>query len=438
MNFVEGKMADANAFRLRPRRRRAGAMLRAPAAVVGVILAIPPCRADAIGVYALQPGDTIQIAVAGVPDLRQSVSVQPDGTVSFPLLGALKVEGLSTAELQREIQTAFAGKIYRNHASAGQEVLVVIRPEEVSASIVAYRPVYVTGIVSKPGEIAFRPGLTVREALALAGGNRASPFSSEPLMELLSTKGDMRMLWLKLAKERAHIAALTSELNGQGSIQFPDESALSPQLVTQIHDQETDLLKAEIAGGNHQAAFLQTAVKQDDQQIALLSQQEQEEETGAKEDLDNLAFIGKLLKRGDVTSNLVSEARRDALVSSTRTLQVTAQLLQAKTQKITNMRQLEELQDKLRISLLSQIGDATQELNATLAGLEAAKEKIAYLTEIIPEALSLTDAKPQITLIRGTGANVIRSVVDEDATLAPGDVIEVSRQPASPADVQSP
>lgn len=439
MSSVEGKLTGANARQRRPRRRPRCTTLSTPAAVVaGFMLAISPGRAEPSSAYALQPGDTIQISVAGVPDLRESVPVQPDGTISFPLLGTLKVEGLSTAELQQQIQTAFAGKIYRNHPSGGQETLIVIRPEEVSASIVAYRPVYVTGGVSRPGEIAFRPGLTVREALALAGGNRVSPFSAEPLMQLLSTKGDMRVLWLKLAKERAHIAALTSELNSQESIQFPDETALPSQLVTQIHDQETDLLKAEIADGNHQTAFLQTAVKQDDQQIAILSQQQQQEETGAKEDQDNLEFIGRLLKRGDVTSNLVSEARRDALVSSTRTLQVTAQLLQAKTQKMTNMRRLEELQDKLRISLLDQIGAATQELNATRAGLEASKEKVAYLTEIIPEALSVTDAKPQITLIRGAGTNVTRSVVDEDAALQPGDVIDVSPEPGSSAELQSP
>ena len=120
--------------------------------------------------YKVQQGDTIEIAVAGIPELRQRTTVQPDGAIALPLTGALAVEGLTPAELRAEVQTQLARKIYRLRANDGREILTVIQPEEVSAAIVAYRPIYVTGDVAKPGEQTFWPEMTIRQALALAGG----------------------------------------------------------------------------------------------------------------------------------------------------------------------------------------------------------------------------------------------------------------------------
>ncbi|HLH11956.1 MAG TPA: polysaccharide biosynthesis/export family protein [Methylovirgula sp.] len=402
------------------------------ALLIEIVFGTFSCRAGSPGTYTVEPGDTIQISVVGIPDLHQSATIQTDGTIDFPLAGTIKVEGLSAAELQQQVKERFAGKIYREHATNnGQEILVVIRPEEVSASIVAYRPVYVTGAVLKPGEVTFRPGLTVREALALAGGNdRASSLTSDPMLELLAAKSENQILWLKLSKERAHVASLTSELNNQENIQsFRDpDNPLPPQTLAQIYAQETDVLRAQLANYRRQTDFIQAAVQQDDQQIALLSRQEDEEESGMKSDVDDQKNLAALLRRGVVTKNLVADARRETLISSTRTLQVTAQLLQAKTQKMENEHRLEQLENDRRVSLLKELSEATQDLDATRVNLESSKQKLAFLAQLVPDAFLVADSKPQITLIHHGEGGLARTTVDEDAALEPGDVIDVSLQ----------
>src|SRR6266540_7389004 len=54
--------------------------------------------------YRIDAGDILEIAVAGMPDWRQRIEVQLDGSISYPLLGTLVVAGLSPSEVRTKIQ----------------------------------------------------------------------------------------------------------------------------------------------------------------------------------------------------------------------------------------------------------------------------------------------------------------------------------------------
>jgi polysaccharide export outer membrane protein len=132
--------------------------------------------------YRVDVGDVIEIFVARVPDLQRRVSVTLDGTISFPLLGSVAVAGLSPSQLQTKIQSILATKVFQQRASDGREIEVAIDPDEVTASVVEYRPIYVNGDVSKPGEYAYRAFMTARQAVAMSGGfdplhMRANPWA---------------------------------------------------------------------------------------------------------------------------------------------------------------------------------------------------------------------------------------------------------------------
>ena len=120
--------------------------------------------------YGVDAGDVIEIFVARVPDLQRRVSVTLDGTISFPLLGTVAVAGLSPSQLQAKIQAILATKVFQQRVSDGREIEVTIDPDEVTASVVEYRPIYVNGDVSKPGEYAYRAFMTAHQAIAMSGG----------------------------------------------------------------------------------------------------------------------------------------------------------------------------------------------------------------------------------------------------------------------------
>ena len=127
---------------------------------------IQPCLAG-IDEYRLASGDVAEISVIGAPDLAHRAAVDADGRVSLPLLGRLNAAGLTLSQLQSSIRELLPTKVFRRRTDDGREYPVLLTADEVTLSIAEYRPIYVNGDVAKPGQQAFRPGLTVRQARRL-------------------------------------------------------------------------------------------------------------------------------------------------------------------------------------------------------------------------------------------------------------------------------
>ncbi|MDI1300319.1 MAG: polysaccharide export protein [bacterium] len=106
--------------------------------------------------YKLGPGDRLMIVVFNEKDLSIDVRLSDSGTLSFPLLGEIRAQGMTVAMLN-DYLTEQLGRGY------------LVNPK-VYVSIVEYRPLFVTGEVSRPGALSYQPGLTVRKAVALSGG----------------------------------------------------------------------------------------------------------------------------------------------------------------------------------------------------------------------------------------------------------------------------
>jgi protein involved in polysaccharide export with SLBB domain len=129
------------------------------------LVGLPAYAADsALSSYRLGSGDTITIRVLGEEELRRErVRLSDAGTISFPILGELKVLGTTVGDLERVITEGLRGRYLLNPS--------------VTVSIDEYRPFFVNGQVQRPGGYPFIPGLTIGKAVALAGGfrERASP-----------------------------------------------------------------------------------------------------------------------------------------------------------------------------------------------------------------------------------------------------------------------
>jgi protein involved in polysaccharide export with SLBB domain len=105
----------------------------------------------------LRPGDSLTIALQGVPDpSANAVQIDEQGLISLPFIGAISAAGTSTAELSQRIrETYVARKIYT--------------AIDVSVAVTE-RYVYVGGEVQRPGRIVWTPDLTVAKAIQSAGG----------------------------------------------------------------------------------------------------------------------------------------------------------------------------------------------------------------------------------------------------------------------------
>jgi polysaccharide export outer membrane protein len=106
--------------------------------------------------YALDTGDKLRVVVFGQEGLGNSYFVDAAGQVTIPLIGAVAARGLTTQGLAR----AVAAKL-----RAG-----FIREPHVAIEVETYRPFFILGEVTQPGQYPYVPNMTVETAVAIAGG----------------------------------------------------------------------------------------------------------------------------------------------------------------------------------------------------------------------------------------------------------------------------
>jgi polysaccharide export outer membrane protein len=107
--------------------------------------------------YHLDVGDKVKVTVYGEDDLSGDFQVDGAGNVDMPMIREVHAAGMTTKEFSREV----ADKL-----QAGR---FLINPR-VSAEVTNYRPFTILGEVNKPGEYPYENGMSVLNAVALAGG----------------------------------------------------------------------------------------------------------------------------------------------------------------------------------------------------------------------------------------------------------------------------
>ena len=106
--------------------------------------------------YKLGSGDKVRVTVFGHEDLSGEFEVDGSGNVSLPLIRNVKAEGMTARELEQEI----AGRLSPDY----------LKNPSVSVEVLTYRPFYIYGEVTKPGSYSYVNGMTVVNAVAMAGG----------------------------------------------------------------------------------------------------------------------------------------------------------------------------------------------------------------------------------------------------------------------------
>lgn len=106
--------------------------------------------------YVLDAGDRVRVVVFGHEDLSGEFAVNSDGVIAFPLAGEVRAAQLTPQQLETAIAGGLGPKYLRN--------------PRVSVEVLSYRPFYIMGEVRGPGSYPWSTGLTVRNAVALAGG----------------------------------------------------------------------------------------------------------------------------------------------------------------------------------------------------------------------------------------------------------------------------
>ena len=106
--------------------------------------------------YLLDAGDRLRITVFGQDGLTNSYAVDAAGNITMPLVGTVAARGLTTEQLS---------------FSLGERLKQgYIREPKMAIEVEAYRPFFIHGEVTTPGQYAYVANMTVENAIAIAGG----------------------------------------------------------------------------------------------------------------------------------------------------------------------------------------------------------------------------------------------------------------------------
>jgi len=111
------------------------------------------------GSYRLQLGDEMDVSFYRTPELNTHAKVRPDGKITLPFVGDVRVLDLEPPEVARLLEDAYAGEL---------------RAPRIAVNVTKFggQRVYIGGEVMQPGVVALSGPLTALQAIQQAGGFR--------------------------------------------------------------------------------------------------------------------------------------------------------------------------------------------------------------------------------------------------------------------------
>jgi len=383
----------------------------------------------AMAEYKLQPGDVLDVLIAGIPEFRQHVAIGQEGNIGLPLAGRVSIGGLSLAEAQTRIAGDLANKLYRQYAADGREISHLILGSEVVVEVSEYSPVYISGDVSKPGAYPFRPGMTLRQAIAVAGGyNPVRAPGNDPVIQAADLQGQYATLQTQYEGDMALAWRLKKELNLGGS--KPDDAkddadptgSPSAPAADAFLKGERQSLQARQTSIESNKAMLQAAMKQASVQLSLLQEKRAQDEEGNKADFADYNSVRELFQKGLAPSTRLSEARRAALFSSQQMLQSIAQINEVERQKNDYARQLQQVDNQTRVDDLDKLQQTIRHMAELRSTMKSVRDRLALVGGIHTDRIT----KAQLSVFRKDAKGASRIPATDDLELVPGDVVEVT------------
>lgn len=406
-----------------------------PANVLGAIilavflLLVAFVPADATE-YRLGPDDRIRLSIFewratldetfGWEALNDEFTVGAEGDLSLPLIGRVQAGGLSRDELSRHVSEQLSTRIG------------LARAPVVAIEIVAYRQFYIVGQVTTSGAFPYRPGLTVLQAVSLAGGLRT--FTGDLFdagHQTLTSAGDLNILLLQRDRLMARAKRLEAELARAAEIEFPPEllDRRSEPAVATLLQAEQRIFSAREDAYSTQMRALDQLKQNLETELPSLAGQLETVETQIQLIDEELESVDTLLKSG-----LANQPRRMALERElARTegdrLRVESGLLRAKQEISKTEISIVELRSRRAQEITAELGETQAKLEELGRRIQTAIKLVSAFAAASPYvddgATPGRVAEPVYHIARRVGDAMNELPADETTPVLPGDTVKV-------------
>lgn len=358
---------------------------------------------------AVGPGDTLEIRVYG--DETASMfsgrfQVGQDGTVNYPLIGLIRADGKTVAELGSQISQGL---------EKGMSVVTVV-----TVTIASYAPVFLIGDISRPGPTAFRPGMDVIELVLLSGGV-ATPGRVD-VETAVREIADLEILTRSSEAERARIwAEITNTEFDPGKM--PD----GPKLDDSFAAVQRRIFEARKRANQAQLQAYEAQRERASQEIASLRQSIEIQDREIEEMERELATQTKLGQRGLLLQSKITDLRQEHARARLQALQFRTEVFRAEQTLLLTEQNINDLDIKTDAQDLSDLAELDLTIRRNHAKVELSKQQLIAEGSRSPVSTE-KPFTPQVkfTLFRvADGQYHQGTVVIDSATLARGDIVRV-------------
>lgn len=408
-----------------------GLRMKLLAASAAMLIAVSGALPASASEYLLGPQDKVRLKIYEWRASRDSIfewtalndqfTVGADGYLSLPFIGSINAQGTDPAALGRSI-----GRLLMESMGLG-------RAPNVAVEVVQFRPFYIVGQVKASGEYPYRPGLTVLQALSIAGGLQTREERTDRLeREVISGRGDLNLLALAGTNLLARKARLQAELAGSDDVVFPDaltrrtndsSVALAMQQEKLVFTARKDGMKTQLQALNGLKDFLLKEQSSLEAQLALYDEQIElvkKELTGVSTLVDKGLSAAP---REIALERALAQVRSDRLAAETAVFRARQEISRTDISILdVSNRHTTEVSESLR-ETQAQMNEVSRKADTAMQMLRDSEITAPRLLALRTKA---EEAEPIYVLLRTTADGKTEQIpATETTTIAPGDTVKV-------------
>lgn len=380
--------------------------------VAAICIAAGPLHAQ--DNFQLQAGDSLIVSILGIPELTTTAIIDVSGAISLPLLGRVQAGGKTIQEVDQELRRLYPFTSFRARID-GEEHVLAINPSDVFVRINAWRAVYVIGPVQQPGARPYRPGMTVREAIAEVGKFQA-PEDISSYIRLEAELDSARAEYVTALGREVRLKAAQTEF---GDIAPLPDSFLDDDYAQEVWVAEAAQLQRSRDRLSAEIRYFEKALDAARRRLGRLEQLNEVEVQSLNRAKALLERQQELEERGLVPADRLNDAALQVAQATTRTLEIQTTIVEADQQLIDLNRQRERVQeaetDRLAVDLIG----SKRELIAAQIRLATVERTLLVLGNLPDTDGGIVSAEYEVTRMS------VSLLVDLDTVLHPGDVLSV-------------
>lgn len=369
--------------------------------------------------YRLGAEDKLRIYVHEWPALTGTFTIGANGTLSLPMIGELDASGLQTSELANAI------------AERLKKRAELVDLPNISVEVTQYRPFYILGGVERPGEYPYRPGMTVLNAVSIAGGvyraREATGWTFE--RESIQAGGDLQVFAARRQELLMKQARLQAEAEGLNGVTFPTpERQADAHLASAFAEQERSIFEARLESYNNQVQTMHQTIRLYENEIEALGAQITTEESQIKAVQRELDDTRGMIARGLAPTprvlpleQTIAQIRREQKDHQTAIIRAKQRINEAN-------QQLADLRDKRRGSAVEGIQSGQAQLNELTRRYQTAQRLLAGASSSFPD-MRTPGSEPLATLgysiVRAENGEAREMDATETTRVEPGDIVKV-------------